>query len=264
MTADAGEVLDEVAPRDLALSEALTRDEFVLFYQPVIRVATGEVVAHEALARWLHPEHGLVGPDHFLAHAEASGFILPLGDWVLKTACAQSRLWDRIGKPATIAVNISPRQLFDDDLVDNVANTLIRSGVDPSLLVIEITEHALLEHMDRAVAVMAALQPIGVRFSLDDFCTGYSSLSHLDRLRFDHVKIDRSFVAKLDYDKRSAALLSGICQLCRSIDLETIAEGIETQAELECVRDMGVTYAQGYFVGMPGPALEWAAHRFVV
>lgn len=237
------------------LRQALDRQELCLYLQPVVN-ADGEVGGHEALLRWRHPQRGLVSPGQFIPLAEQTGLILPIGRWVLETACDQLARWAR--DPATahwsLAVNVSARQFHDPDFVANVEAALRRSGADPNRLRLELTESMLHADLHQTAARMEMLQRQGVRFSLDDFGTGYSSLSYLKRLPLDVLKIDQSFVREITTNPSDAVIAQTIVSLGKSLDLRVIAEGVETADQFEFLRRIGCDGFQGYLFGLPAPA----------
>ncbi|HNW02462.1 MAG TPA: EAL domain-containing protein [Burkholderiaceae bacterium] len=237
------------------LRQCLLRDELVLYYQPVVdvdRVITGV----EALVRWRHPVRGLVMPAEFIGLAEQSGLIVPLGQWVLQTACGQ--LVDWAGQPETqdltMSVNVSERQIRQADFVGKVCDVLAQTGAKPGLLKLEITESLLLTDAEDIIAKMGALKTIGVRFSLDDFGTGYSSLGYLKRLPIDQLKIDKSFVRDVLTDPNDAAIAQTILALAGSLGLQAVAEGVETEGQLKFLMQSGCRSFQGYYFGRPEPA----------
>ena len=234
------------------IRRGLDAAEFCLYYQPVHSLAGGDVVGYEALVRWQHPTAGLLLPDQFLDHAETSGLIVPLGAWVLRTACAQSAAWRRAGRPAKVSVNVSGRQLTDGDVVAEVAAALSYGGADPDDISLEVTERGLISDR-RARRTLDALHELGVHLGLDDFGTGWSSLSQLARLPFDFVKIDRSFVRDLRRDERTAALLESIVGLCATLGLHVIVEGVETSSQLDQLKQLDVRLVQGFLLGRPVP-----------
>ena len=232
---------------------ALAREEFVLAYQPTVDFATREVVGVEALVRWNHPVRGLLQPVDFVPLAEENGLIVEIGIWVLGEACQQAADWRRRGLTKgefAMAVNVSARQLVGDDLVHHVDAALERSGLDPADLIVEVTESAVLEDPDQAVATLAALRSRGIRVAIDDFGTGYSSLSQLQTLPVDILKIDRAFVAGAG-TAAEATVTETLVQLGRMLNLRTIAEGIETAAEAATLAALGCNLAQGYYFGRP-------------
>lgn len=236
------------------LRRAIERDEFVLHYHPLVNLESGAITGLEALVRWNHPARGLVPPAEFIRIAEETGLILPIGRWVLDEACRQAREWHReLGQqtPPTMAVNLSGRQFNDPNLVEHVASALSRSGLDPSHLVLEITESAMVEEYQSALQILNALSDLGVTIAIDDFGTGYSSLGVLRSFPVDALKIDRSFIDGLRADPSDTVIVSGIIGLARAMNLRVVAEGIETAAQLRQVRDLGCQIGQGYYFGKP-------------
>jgi len=232
------------------LRQALTRDELVVHYQPQIDVETEQIIGMEALVRWQHPERGLIYPDDFIPLAEETGLILPLGEWVLRTACAQNKAYQDAGLPKVrVAVNLSCRQFEDEGLVAMVETTLLETGLAPQYLDIEITESTAMRDVDFSVKTLNALRRMGVRVSIDDFGTGYSSLAYLKRLPVDAVKIDRSFVLDSVGDPEDAAIVTAIIALARTLNLRTVAEGVETGQQLSALEDQGCEEVQGYLFG---------------
>jgi diguanylate cyclase (GGDEF)-like protein/PAS domain S-box-containing protein len=236
------------------LRRALERDEFRLHYQPLIDLESGFTVGVEALLRWQHPERGLIPPLDFIPLAEETGLIVPIGAWVVREACRQARTW-REAEPnrqaLRIAVNLSARQLAQPDLADLVAEALEETGTDPSSLVLEITESVLTEDAESTVEALRALKSLGVRISVDDFGTGYSSLLYLKRFPVDILKVDRSFVEGLGTDPEDSAIVAGVVGLARTLGLTTVAEGVETEKQLEALRDLGCEFGQGFLWARP-------------
>jgi len=238
------------------LHRALTESEFRVVYQPEIDLRSGHVTGVEALVRWHHPERGLVPPGEFIPLAEQTGLIAGIGAWVLDEALAQAADWRQARYDASslaVWVNLSARQLGDPKLVDLVADSLARHGVDASQLGLEITESALLEDAEGAVTALSSLRELGVRLAVDDFGTGYSSLSYLKRLPVDAVKIDRSFVDGLAVDGDDSAIVAAVAGMARALRLTTIAEGVENLDQLRALRRLGCDLAQGYFFTTPQP-----------
>jgi diguanylate cyclase (GGDEF)-like protein/PAS domain S-box-containing protein len=241
------------------LRQAIEDEQLRVFYQPIVSVMDEELIGVEALVRWQHPERGLLAPLEFLPLAEDTGMIVPLGRWVLGEACAQASRWQldrRSTSPLRVAVNLSARQLTSNDLVHVVADRLARAKFDPSLLTLEITESVLMERSEDPVQVLRDLRTLGVRIALDDFGTGYSSLSYLQRLPLDIVKLDRSFISGLPGNQADRQILGAIAQMTQALSLTLIAEGVETEQQLSCLRDLGCQLAQGYYFAAPLPAAQ--------
>jgi diguanylate cyclase (GGDEF)-like protein len=241
------------------LRRALEREEFVLFYQPIISLKTGHITGLEALIRWRHPDRGLVRPTEFVAAAEETGLILPMGQWVLDKACSQMQELRRelnLQTPLELGVNLSAKQFSQPDLVEQVADAVRRSGLDPSTLCLEITEGVVIEKTMLATQTIAGLKEIGVRIYMDDFGTGYSSLSYLHRLPVDAIKIDRAFVSHMDTEDRPQQVVRTILTLVQNLGLETIAEGVTNAEQLQLLRQLGCTAAQGFLFS---PPIELAA-----
>jgi diguanylate cyclase (GGDEF)-like protein len=233
---------------------ALERDELRLFYQPEIDVHDGGVVAVEALLRWQHPDRGLLGPGEFIPFAEQSGLIVPIGEWVLAESCGQLARWRNSGACGAglgVNVNLSARQLVDGKLAGTVRRVLRDTGIEPGALCLELTETAFVDDLEASVAALNALHDLGVRLSLDDFGTGYSSLSMLDRYPLDTIKIDRSFVARLDSGERARRLFTAVVGVAQALGLQSVAEGVETREQLDTITDMGCDSAQGFFLSRP-------------
>ncbi|MBI5462049.1 MAG: EAL domain-containing protein [Gammaproteobacteria bacterium] len=238
-----------------ALRGALEREEFELHYQPVVDLASGHMRGVEALVRWRHPERGLVPPGEFIPVAEETGLIVPLGEWVLRTACRQCRNCGPAGTlPLRLAVNVSPRQFERGQLIKIVTKVLDDTGFDPRYLDLEITETLLMQNAETAIAAMHQLGMLGVQFSVDDFGTGYSSLSYLKHLPIGRVKIDKSFVDDIPTDPNDAAIVTAIISMARSLGLKVIAEGVETAAQIGFLREQNCDAIQGYYFSRPVPA----------
>jgi diguanylate cyclase (GGDEF)-like protein len=245
------------------LHDALERGEFTLVYQPVVHLETGDVTGAEALIRWQHPRRGELQPDTFIPLLEETGMIIDVGRWVLSHACIEARRWQQEGSSLTIAVNVSARQLESADFVDDVNEALTTSGLNPSLLIVEITETAIMKDTKAAVGCLTAIKGLGVRISIDDFGTGYSSLSYLRQFPVDQLKIDRSFVSAINEGIGGSTLIHALVQLGKSLDLETVAEGIERTVEHNALQEEACDSGQGFLFSRP---LEPAAFReqFVV
>ncbi len=247
-------------PMHQRLANALSYGEFEVFYQPVVRVSDGEVVGAEALCRWRQRDQSYAVPDTFIPQAEASGFIIQLGEWVLRTACEQTRRWhDRFKRPIRLAVNLSGRQFLHFNLIKQVEDALRSSRLHPSALEFEITETIAMHNAEESVGVMRQLKSMGVGLSLDDFGTGYSSLSYLKRFPIDILKIDKSFVRDIPEDANDLAIVSAIIAMAHALGLKIIAEGVETDAQWHFLRDCGTQYAQGYYFGRPCPVADFEA-----
>jgi EAL domain-containing protein (putative c-di-GMP-specific phosphodiesterase class I) len=235
------------------LEAALEANEFVVHYQPVVELASGRIAGVEALVRWQQPTGHLALPAEFIPMAEETGLVVPLGQWVLDEACRQSATWHANGYgPLSMAVNVAARQLQDAAYTAGLAATIARSGVRVADLVLELTESALLDDGETTAASIAGMKELGVRIALDDFGTGYSSLSHLRRFPIDVLKIDRSFVNGVDGDgDGERALVHSIIRLARSLDLETVAEGVERPEQVVRLRALGAKLAQGFHFARP-------------
>jgi len=238
---------------------ALERNEFVLHYQPKFDLNSGNVVGAEALIRWFKPQQGWVYPSDFISIAEDSGLIVPLSKWVLSEACRQAAAWQAQGLPAIcISVNVSAIDFRQHDFVEGITQILRESGLDPTLLELEITESVLMQSVDTTVMTLKAIKALGVRLAIDDFGTGYSSLSYLRRFPIDVLKIDQSFVRGLSTDSNDAALVSAIISLGKSLNLDIIAEGVETLEQLDFLRAHHCEEGQGYFFSKAIPAQDFA------
>jgi EAL domain-containing protein (putative c-di-GMP-specific phosphodiesterase class I) len=230
------------------LRGALERNELVVHYQPVIDAKTGCVCGMEALVRWQHPEAGLLSPAHFIDIAEETGLVVPIGEWVLSTACAQQRAWVDQGLPATrMAVNLSPRQFLHRHLIDDIVKVIEETKVDTSCLELEITESTVMHNLQRAAALLAQLKEMGIRVAIDDFGTGYSSLAYLKRFPIDSLKIDRSFVADVPGDPGNTAITQAIIAMAHSLGLKVIAEGVETREQMDFLCAHGCEEMQGFY-----------------
>jgi diguanylate cyclase (GGDEF)-like protein/PAS domain S-box-containing protein len=242
------------------LSLAIKNGELSLHYQPQAMarqtVASSEVIGFEALARWLHPVRGFVPPGDFIPLAEESGLIVEMGEWILREACREAASWPL---PLQIAVNLSPAQFMHGDLVGLVHSILLETGLAPDRLELEITEGVLIEDFDRGLALLRRLKALGVRISMDDFGSGYSSLSYLQAFPFDKIKIDRAFVMNLGHNPQSAAIVRAVIGLGHGLEMSIVAEGVETQEQLGFLAEEGCDAVQGYFLGKPAPIGQYAA-----
>jgi diguanylate cyclase (GGDEF)-like protein len=236
------------------LRHALERQEFSVHYQPMVSLDTGRICGMEALLRWNHPERGVVTPGEFMAVAEETGLVVPIGRWVLNEACRQLAEWHRTfsgSPPLSMSVNLSVRQIAQSDLVDSVREALEESGISPEMLKLEVTESVIVENPGSASTILADLKDLGVELYMDDFGTGYSSLSYLSQLPIDAIKIDRSFVSEMDALDKHFQLVRTVLTLARSLNLRAVAEGVTTEAQMLALRKMGCEQAQGFYFAPP-------------
>jgi diguanylate cyclase (GGDEF)-like protein len=236
---------------EMDLAEALERHQFFLLYQPTFDLRSESVTGVEALIRWRHPTRGVIAPDAFIPVAEQSGLIVPIGRWVLDEACRQASVWHRQGHAIGMSVNVSARQLDDDALIGDVRRALCESELEPASLTLEVTETALMRDADATAERLHLLKELGVRIAIDDFGTGYSSLAYLRQFPADALKIDRSFIDGIATSKASAALIHTLVQLGKALDIETLAEGIEDQAQLETLQRENCDLGQGFLFSRP-------------
>ena len=236
------------------LRQATKNRQFRLHYQPIVSLQSGKVRSFEALLRWYHPHRGLVCPDDFIALAEETKLILPMGLWVIRTAAEQLRKWQRqftMSPPLSISVNLSCRQFLQPDLVYQVERALLETGLDPRCLNMEITESAIMEQVESAASSLAKLKSLGIKLSMDDFGKGYSSLSYLHQFPFDTLKIDRSFIAGIGKSGENTEIVRTIIALANGLGLDVVAEGVETKSQLFQLKDLGCHFGQGYFFSRP-------------
>jgi EAL domain-containing protein (putative c-di-GMP-specific phosphodiesterase class I) len=229
--------------------------ELVAHYQPVVALADARVVGVEALARWQRPGHGLVPPAGFIPVAERTGLIVELGGWMLRESCRQAAEWEDL----RVSVNVSGHQVAEGSLVATVARALEESALPPARLQLELTETVLIEDVDKNVALLHELKRLGVTLALDDFGKGHSSLSYLHRFPIDRIKIDRAFVAGLPERRADIAIVSAVASFARALDLDVVAEGVETREHVDVLRDLGCEFGQGFLFHRPLPAGEIAA-----
>lgn len=241
---------------EMSLHRAIEKEEFQVYYQPQVNLQTGQIVGAEALIRWQHPERGQISPADFIPIAEETGLVIMIDEWVLRTACQQARDWQKAGFFLSVAVNLSAMQFNQPNLSQRVFQILSATGLDPSGLELELTESALVQNPEMAIATLTQLNSFGIQLSLDDFGTGYSSLTYLQQFPFDSLKIDRSFVCNLTRDSKNATIVTAIIQLAHSLNLKVIAEGVETEAEQAFLRQQQCDLMQGYYFS---PAVTAAA-----
>jgi diguanylate cyclase (GGDEF)-like protein/PAS domain S-box-containing protein len=244
---------------EIDLRRAVDREEFFLQYQPIISLDTGEISGFEALIRWQHPERGFVAPNEFISVAEETGLIIPIGQWVLRVACQQMQEWRErlpVGRPLTMSVNLSGRQFSQPDLTEQIATILRETGLPSSCLKLEITESMVMENIDTAIGMLTQLRALGVELAIDDFGTGYSSLSYLHRFPINTLKIDRSFVSRMLDNNENEEIVRTIVTLARSLEMNVVAEGVETTGQLEQLRSLECDFGQGYLFAKPLPTAE--------
>jgi diguanylate cyclase (GGDEF)-like protein len=243
------------------LCKAVERNELVLHYQPIVSVKDGALVGFEALVRWHHPERGLVQPGEFIPIAEETGLIRPLGRWVMTEACRQLAEWNAVRPNLSMSVNLSPHELAQRDLVEEIEDTIDRAKIDPAQLKLEITETAIMQRVSTVQPMLARLRERGISISLDDFGTGYSCLSYLHEFPVTTLKVDRSFVQRIGTENERPAILRGIVMLARNLGIEVIAEGVETEGQLAQLRQLECEHAQGFYFSHPLDAA--AAHELL-
>jgi EAL domain-containing protein (putative c-di-GMP-specific phosphodiesterase class I) len=243
------------ARRDLEmdLRNALNNSEFELHYQPLVNLETNEITSFEALLRWKHPKRGTISPADFIPIAEETGLIIPLGEWVLRTACNETAKWP---KDIKVAVNLSPAQLKSRNLIDIVTSALEEAGLPAKRLQLEITESVLMDNTFGTLATLHKLRELGVQIAMDDFGTGYSSLSYLRSFPFDKIKIDRSFIQDISSAAEPLAIVHAVAGLAKCLNIVSTAEGVETRQQMETLQNVGCTEMQGYYFSKAKPAAE--------
>jgi EAL domain-containing protein (putative c-di-GMP-specific phosphodiesterase class I) len=235
-----------------SLRSALAKEEFELFFQPIIDIGTRRMHTIEVLLRWRRPEHGLVLPDSFIPIIEENGLIVPVGEWVMRRACECSVEWSRKGlPPVPLSVNLSPRQFMHRGLIESIRRILDETGIDPALLEFEITETALMQHGEQTLEILGQINAMGIRLSIDDFGTGYSSLAYLKRFPVKKIKIDRAFIKDLEESAEDQAIVGAIIALSNSLQLSVVAEGVETEGQYKLLQTSGCQFAQGYLFSQP-------------
>jgi diguanylate cyclase (GGDEF)-like protein len=242
-----------------SIRKALIRDEFILNYQPRMDVRTGDIVGTEALIRWNNPKKGLMLPSEFIPLAEETGIILPIGEWVLKTACNQNKVWQdtcSLKTPVSVSINLSGHQFNQDSFFNMVEKVLDVSCLEPEYLELEITESVIMKNAKKTITMLKRLKRMGLTISMDDFGTGYSSFSYLKRFPLDIIKIDRSFIRDITNNPEDAAIVRAILAMAHNLKLKVVAEGVETEEQLEFLRDQGCDEIQGYLLSVPLSAEE--------
>jgi len=244
---------------EMSLRHALERSEFFLHYQAKLDLKSGAITGVETLLRWQHPDLGVVPPLKFLPLAEETGLIIPIGKWVLKTACVQNIAWQRAGlPPVCMSVNLSPRQFADENLLNDIAAVLRETGMAPELLELEVTESLVMGNIEWATKQLISIKQMGVRLAIDNFGTGYSSLAQITRFPIDTIKVDRSFIHKILPDTEDKAIAEAIIIMGKNLSLTVVAEGVETQEQQEFLREHACDEIQGYYFSKPVPADQFA------
>jgi EAL domain-containing protein (putative c-di-GMP-specific phosphodiesterase class I) len=238
------------------LRQALSRNEFSLVYQPQLDLTSGRIHSIEALIRWNHPEQGVISPMDFIPLAEENGMIVPIGEWVLRTACIDAARWQHAGHGLRVAVNLSPMQFKDSNLVKTVLDILAQTGLAPKFLELEVTEGAVMENSGATLATLEALSTHGVQIALDDFGTGYSSMNYLKRMPLNNLKVDQSFVQGLPHDRDNHAIVRAILSLAQNLGFSVTAEGVETREQAETLKNLACDTLQGFYFSRPVPAAD--------
>ncbi|TDF95796.1 EAL domain-containing protein [Paenibacillus piri] len=243
---------------EIHLRKALERNEFRVFYQPIVDLNNGKIFGMESLVRWHHPEWGIISPGEFIPLAEETGLIVPIGNWVLKQACRQNKEWQSLGHaPLCVSVNISAIQFHQPSFVHYVEQTLLETGLEPRLLCLEITENVAMTNVSYIMDTMNKLRTLGVSISIDDFGTGYSSFSYLKRFRVHTLKIDQSFIRDVTSDEENAAIVTALIAMSRKLKIKSLAEGVETREQLDFLISQGCNEIQGYVFSKPMPAPDF-------
>lgn len=242
------------------LKKAIELEQFHIDYQPKLDLSTGQLVGMEALVRWNHPELGRIPPDKFIPVAEDTGLIIPLGEWVLRHSCAQNKKWQTQGYPhVQLSVNLSARQFYQPDLLDKVKEVLTMTELDPQWLELEVTESVFAD-IDHAVTILEAIKVLGVHTSIDDFGTGYSSFSYIKHLPVNTLKIDASFIRDIHHNKESQAIVKAILTIAQTLDINVIAEGVESQEQLAILQEDGCNQGQGFLFSKPLSDQDFGAY----
>ena len=246
---------------EMELSRALSKEEFLLHYQPQMNLCTKQVIGMEALLRWHHPYQGLIGPNHFIPQAEENGMIIPIGEWVLRTASKQAKYWEKQGFPAPhVAVNLSARQIHQGNLPALMQDILKHSHLDPEHLKLELTETFLIHETEETIQTLRELKAMGIHLYIDDFGAGYASLRYLKSFPIDGIKLDQSLIQNLPHSTNDAAIVMAVISLAKAIGLQVIAEGVESQEQVDFLEEYGCDAMQGYWIAPPLPANESTQH----
>ena len=241
------------------LRRAIEKQEFEVYYQPIIDLETRQITEFESLIRWQHPQNGITSPCEFIPLAEETGLIIPIGRWVLEESCRQIKIWEEnllSENPLSISVNLSAKQLMNSEVIQNLKEIIRITGIKPHRLKLEITESMIMDNAELALQILSDLCDLGVRISSDDFGTGYSSLSYIHKFPFHRLKIDRSFISKMDIDEKSEEIVRTIILLAKNLGMDTVAEGIETEAQLQRLCELGCDFGQGFLFSRPLPVEE--------
>jgi EAL domain-containing protein (putative c-di-GMP-specific phosphodiesterase class I) len=243
---------------EVDMRKAIERNEFLVYYQPLVDLKSGKMFGMEALIRWKHPVYGMINPGEFIPLAEETGLIIPLGNWVLRQACNQNRIWLEQGyPPLCVSVNISVNQFHQSNFYNVIEEVLLESGLDPQLLCLEITENVAMQNVSHIIDMMNKLRQLGVRISIDDFGTGYSSLSYLKRFRVHTLKIDQSFIRDVTSDEDNAAIVTALIAMSHRLKIKSLAEGVETKEQLDFLLSQGCDEIQGYVFSKPMPSEQF-------
>lgn len=254
----------EKLEQEARLRRAWVKQEFLVYYQPQVDIFTGKIIGAEALIRWKKPEHGMISPAEFIPLAEETGLIIPIGEWVLQTACANAARWNNTKfAPLRISANLSARQLTDIHLVDRIINMLEKSGLEASNLELEITESSLVENASHTSHILQELKALGISIAIDDFGTGYASLNYLKQFPFDTLKIDKCFVRNINNDSENIAITTAVVQMAHNLNLKVVAEGVETEAELSFLAGQKCDIMQGFLFSRPLPTPEFEKLLFM-
>jgi EAL domain-containing protein (putative c-di-GMP-specific phosphodiesterase class I) len=243
------------------LRRALKNNEFELYYQPQIDLKTEKIIGMESLIRWNHPKKGFVSPLDFIPLAEETGLIVPIGEWVYRTACQQNKKWQEEGLlPIPVAINLSAKQFHDEQLVSKIVEVMNETGLDPKYVDMEVTESLAMENPEESIRQLKKLNGLGIKSSIDDFGTGYSSLSYLKSLPVSKLKIDKSFVDDITTDENDMAIAASVINLSHTMGMKVIAEGVETREQFEKLKELGCDYIQGYLFSKPLSAEDFRSY----